>query len=467
MIRRAGLAVLVAAALASSLPATAAAGTAGVASGALDYSAAAGEANDVTVSMSGAVFTIRDAGAPVTPTGPACVAVSGDPNAANCSSPEIERISLSLGDLNDKATVGSVVLPRTTFGVVMGGGAGDDQLTGAPNEENSLTGDGGVTTGNDTLTGGRLEDSLNPGPGNDVVSGGDGPDSISSFGSQADGADSISGGRDTDRLEYGRNADTAVTLDGQPNDGANCPGPACEGDNIATDVDNVNTGPGDDTVIGSAIPNQFSTSSGADVVSAGGGRDTVFGGPGRDTLRGGSGGDLLEGNSEEDAIFGEGGDDQLVSTALDDDSDVFSGGAGTDSVSYAGANGPVRADIDGRPDDGVSGEGDNVRLDVETLLGSAFADVLAGSRRANELIGFEGDDRLVGKGGADALLGDEGDDKLLLGGGRDLAEGAAGADRITSRDKLPDEVLCGSATDRVKADRRDRIAADCDRVRRR
>jgi len=62
--------------------------------------------------------------------------------------------------------------------------------------------------------------------------------------------------------------------------------------------------------------------------------------------------------------------------------------------------------------------------------------------------GRRSDDVLRGGRRADCLDGLAGDDKLLVSGG--------GADRVT----------CGRGRDLVRADGRDRVAGDCERVRR-
>ena len=130
-----------------------------------------------------------------------------------------------------------------------------------------------------------------------------------------------------------------------------------------------------------------------------------------------------------------------------------------------------RVDLDGRADDGfacpgAACEGDNVRADIEDLIGGDGRDVFIGDGSPNDFTGGLGNDRLVGAGGPDGLLGEDGNDSLTGGGGIDSLSGGSGADRIGSRDRKRDEVACGSSTDRVKGDRRDRIARDCDRVRR-
>jgi hypothetical protein len=84
---------------------------------------------------------------------------------------------------------------------------------------------------------------------------------------------------------------------------------------------------------------------------------------------------------------------------------------------------------------------------AETLRGTASAD-FAEARRGDDLLRLgRGDD--VGKGG-------EGNDRLFGGPGNDVLAGGVGRDRI----------FCGSGKDLAYAGRRDRVARDCEKVRR-
>ncbi|MEA2218209.1 MAG: 6-phosphogluconolactonase [Solirubrobacteraceae bacterium] len=118
----------------------------------------------------------------------------------------------------------------------------------------------------------------------------------------------------------------------------------------------------------------------------------------------------------------------------------------------------------------------------ETRVGTAGADVVFGLGGADVLRGLAGRDCLYGQGGDDRIDGGPGDD-LLSGGdgadhltdreGRDVLTGGRGADRIDARDasrggrRRGDVVRCGAGRDVVLADRLDRVADDCERVRRR
>ena len=92
-----------------------------------------------------------------------------------------------------------------------------------------------------------------------------------------------------------------------------------------------------------------------------------------------------------------------------------------------------------------------------TRRGTAKADVLRGTPYADVLHGLGGPDRLFGLGGADTLVG---------GLGADILSGGDGNDTISARDGIRDTVSCGRGRDVVVADRLDRVARDCETVRR-
>jgi Ca2+-binding RTX toxin-like protein len=94
------------------------------------------------------------------------------------------------------------------------------------------------------------------------------------------------------------------------------------------------------------------------------------------------------------------------------------------------------------------------------VLGEQDLDALAVAATAT--------DRAVGRQevarGDDDLGGGRGDDVLVGGAGRDLLAAGAGRDLIRARDGRRDRIRCGAGFDRVRADRRDRVAGDCERV---
>jgi Ca2+-binding RTX toxin-like protein len=423
----------------------------------------------------------------ITPAAP-CVA-GGSPNIATCPVAGVLRIDVVLGNLDDDGSAAASLSPDDLDSVTLTGAGGTDVLTSATSVGVSLNGDGGAPAGNDVITGGPGNDVINGGDGNDVISAGDGDDSLRpgngddtasagpgsdqfpAAGSVADGMDSISGGPQQDSINFFQRRDgIRITLDDLANDGAGCPGAGCELDNIRSDVENLVGGSGADLMIGSAGPETFNGAIGADQIIGGGGADGIFGSEGDDIVRGGAGADNVSGGFGADLVFGGGGDDLVPAGFSDDSVDSLSGGAGIDTTPTF-ADLPVRVDLDNQADDGFisplsSSPKDNVRADIENLEGGSGADILVGSARPNQITGGSGNDKLVGLGGSDALLGDRGNDRLSGGKGHDSLEGAGGADQIKAGDGAADEVSCGAAIDRVDADRVDRVAADCDRVRR-
>ena len=268
------------------------------------------------------------------------------------------------------------------------GGFGADVLIGSDGFESMQgAGSGDVLRGNggdDHLYGDYEQDEFS---GPDVLDGGP-------------GGDVLRGGPHRDTVTYASRT-APVTA---KNDGTATSGEAGELDLIATDIEDLEGGKGNDRLTGSA---------------------------GANLLAGGAGDDLLDGG------FGP---------------DAFRGGSGTDKVTYATRTTPVQAAIDGRSTSGGSedGEGDakdEVATDVEGLVGGSANDVLTGSKLGNWLQGGAGDDTLVGLAGPDRFRGDAGADTLKAAG-----------------DATKDEVVCGQgAPDRAEADQGlDTVGADCE-----
>ncbi len=110
----------------------------------------------------------------------------------------------------------------------------------------------------------------------------------------------------------------------------------------------------------------------------------------------------------------------------------------------------------------------------DCLYGQSGADRLHGGADGDRLFGGDGSDRLRGDAGDDDLRGGAGADVLSDSAGRDAFSGGSGNDEIDARDSKPgdrrraDDVRCGAGRrDLARADRRDRVAGDCERVRRR
>jgi Ca2+-binding RTX toxin-like protein len=142
-------------------------------------------------------------------------------------------------------------------------------------------------------------------------------------------------------------------------------------------------GDGNDTIRGHG---------GSDMLYGGGGADWIDGGAAQDTLDGGSGSDVLTGGTGHDSVWGGDGSDLLDGGAGDD---TIVGGAGIDTVSYAAATAGVEIDLSWLEDQNTRGAGTDTLISIENLIGSGFADVLAGDAGANVLSGGGGNDRFV------------------------------------------------------------------------
>ena len=387
---------------------TASAATVSVSGHALTFTAAPGETNDVQLELWNAgapneFVAVHERGA-VLVLGSGCTPIGADglpvPPAgaqrANCGA--VTSATVSLGDMGDSAWMGtrrSAQDPNVQ--VILSGGDGDDFLLGGP-----------------------LSDQLNGGAGNDVLDGWEGADTLTGgLGSDsfymgecsgspcapATSADAVVGGDGVDIATYHRDSNVAVTLDGIANDG----GPG-EGDNVATDVENLVGGWGEDMLTGTAAANDIDGGAGAgdgptgDVLNGLGGNDTLHtNNPFRSTLNGGGGNDHLYSAR---TLNGGDGDDMLVrhsgGVAVPA---MLTGGNGTDTASYGGwaEYEPVTITLDGVANDGTLGLGDNVNSDVENVIGGRGSDVLIGNDAANRFDGGPGGDTFAGGQGSDTI----------------------------------------------------------------
>ena len=258
----------------------------------------------------------------------------------------------------------------------------------------------------------------------------------------------------------------------------------------------ISAGDGNDvvTVRSGGLPVRVSGGAGGDRLDTGGEVDELLGGDGADRLRGGGGVDRLSGGAGDDDLGGGPDPDMLLGKAGDDTlsggagPDFVDGGPGVDRMSYALRSRPVDVSLDGAPNDGEQGEGDNVLATVDAVTGTAQDDRLvgpqpgqAGATRAVALDGRRGADVLVGGAGGDTLSGGAGDDQVMGGAGADALTGDNGSDTIDgggsgdiieARDHpvgdSVDHVHCDGATaahggyDWVNADAMDVVDRDCE-----
>jgi serralysin len=149
----------------------------------------------------------------------------------------------------------------------------------------------------------------------------------------------------------------------------------------------------------------------------------IFGTLGGDSLAGGTEANMIEGLQGNDTLAGNAGADTLIGGADDDvllggaGADRMDGGTGRDTLSYADATAGVRASLAAAGTGGFA-QGD-LAFEIEDLLGSGFADTLAGDAGGNAIAGGAGNDSLQGAAGDDTLTGGAGADTLLGGTGAD------------------------------------------------
>ena len=253
-----------------------------------------GESDDdrITVSVSGDTFTITDQGTGGITPGPNCSAV--DANTVTC-----------LVDPPDPAPPADPTPPAINVGV--NPGSGTDSIlnnTGLPLSVNWDRGDKTITsgTGNDVLNKGGISFS-GTASGTTTADLGAGDDFFSSYSAGPDGPDSVIGGPGEDAfLNNARRDPIALSLDGQPNDGA--PG---EGDNVQG-FDSLQSGIGNDVLMGDDDGN---------LLFGAGGDDWIFGNGGSDVLAGGNGDDFHDGGAARDFAICDNG----IDTALSDGTD--------------------------------------------------------------------------------------------------------------------------------------------------
>ena len=156
---------------------------------------------------------------------------------------------------------------------------------------------------------------------------------------------------------------------------------------------------------------------------------------------------IIRGTASANTINGTTAGDRIFAA---DGNDTVDGRAGNDCI-----------DLGRGSDRGQGGRGN------DRLNGGRGNDRLNGGRGNDRLSGGVGNDLLRGGALDDVLIGGSGNDNLDGQSGRDGISAGAGNDRISARDRRRDRISCGPGQDTVTADRVDRVARDCERVRRR
>ena len=149
---------------------------------------------------------------------------------------------------------------------------------------------------------------------------------------------------------------------------------------------------------GTSGPDIINGTPARDVISAGSGNDTVRGNGGDDLICLDDGGDVAVGGTGNDVVFGGLGNDwSEADSAGTDGRDQFIGGAGIDTVDYENRLSAVSVSLNDLADDGVPGENDNARTDVENVRTGQGNDIVTGSGLANFVLAGSGDDLVTGR----------------------------------------------------------------------
>ncbi|MGF7147606.1 Ca2+-binding RTX toxin-like protein [Sphingomonas zeicaulis] len=413
----------------------------------------------------------------------------------------------------------SIVRADASDIVSVNGGAGNDRLSAAGLSGVGVQLRGG--DGNDMLTGSAGADQLDGGEGADIVIGGAGND-LAKLGNGDDefrwaaggGADQVEGQSGLDSLAFstGALADAvSVTAVGSRVLVAEAGGGAVS----AATIETINLAPlgGTDSIVighlGGTDVQRVALNLGATAAALSGdarvdrvtlegsgindviqviaeiggfavtGLGAVIGVRNADAtdlfeIRGGSGNDLLaidagvgasagqfllDGGAGDDVMVGGNGNDRII---VGTGADTIDGGGGIDTVDYALAGGAVVVDLTLGLGAHAGDLGESI-INIESVIGSAFADSLSGSAVAESLFGGAGNDVLAGLAGADDLRGDAGNDRLIGGAGADQLTGGLGGDRFTFQSVADSS---GTARDtirdfnRTESDRVDLTAID-------
>ncbi|MDP2578781.1 putative Ig domain-containing protein [Shimia thalassica] len=355
----------------------------------------------------------------------------------------------------------------------------NDRLSG---DQFSNTMVGGA--GHDVIDGGL---SANPATDADKLYGEDGDDRF--IGAEGDGADSIYGGDGTDTLDYSAataGVDASLSIGNGDDSVENVERLVGSdfNDTLAGDAaDNIlQAGLGDDIVDGGIGDDLFVYTGGVDSVIGGDGLDTLdytlfgsaihldlrlagdavfttdtsdwdvgteraitvllntdvenaIGSAHNDNLIGNDGANMFNGGLGVDVIQGLGGNDMFAHSG---GLDTWDGGDGTDTANFSSFAFAVQVDMAAATGNASHRSGADLSgatrvemvsfSNIENVVGSTFADELAGDSGDNAMSGLLGDDLLTGRQGADTLYGHEGDDTLQGGEGADHLDGGEGED---------------------------------------
>jgi len=368
--------------------------------------------------------------------------------------------------------VGNAVLTGDASDNLLIGGPGDDVLNGGPGADTMIGGDGSdtyyvdnvgdvvsetnplaaggadlvnseidytlgdnvetlrlIATGAINGTGNTLNNVLFAGAGNNILDGALGTDTVS-YTYAASGV-SVSLATSASQTTGGSGSDTLLNIESL----------------IGSNYNDVLTGnAGNNVLTGGLGADSLSGGDGADVLNGGAGADTMIGGDGTDTYYVDNVGDVVSEtnplaaggadlvNSDIDYTLGDNvetlrltatgavnGTGNAVNNVLfaGAGNNILDGAAGTDTVSYVYAASGVSVSLATSASQATGGSGSDTLLNIESLIGSNYNDVLTGNAGNNVLTGGLGADSLSGGDGADTLNGGTGADTMIGGDGTD------------------------------------------------
>jgi Ca2+-binding RTX toxin-like protein len=264
------------------------------------------------------------------------------------------------------------------------------------------------------------------------------------------GADTIDGGSGIDTVSYVGSAAVIIDLSAG-NPAARASGGDATGD-ILFDLENV---------IGSANADNITGDAKGNVIEGGAGKDTLSGGLGIDTLSyagsnaaviinlsgntasgGHAAGDVLAGfenvlgSAFNDTLTGDAANNVLTGGA---GADKLDGGDGLDTASYESAAASVTVNLTDASKNLGDAKGD-ILTNIETVIGSAFSDLLIGSTAGVNLDGGAGNDRLEGGGNGAFVRGGAGDDVLTSTFGSAVLDGGDGIDTVSYQGNVAVEI---------------------------
>ncbi|MEZ2133146.1 M10 family metallopeptidase C-terminal domain-containing protein, partial [Sinorhizobium sp. CB9] len=147
-------------------------------------------------------------------------------------------------------------------------------------------------------------------------------------------------------------------------------------DNLASLIENVQAGSGNDTIIGNEVNNTLWGNGGNDSLTGGGGDDTLNGGAGLDRMSGGAGDDIYIVDVANDVV-------------------IENAGEGTDTVRTAASSYTLSTNVENLTYTGTGSFNGTGNAAANVITGGARSDWLDGKAGADTLIGGAGNDTYV------------------------------------------------------------------------